>query len=175
MSVTVAEDKIRKIETYIKGYVKGASFGADIDDVPWMLTDGLNGQPGPYMNFSTMKGVTKIFWAGQFSKMNKTAPSGTVVLVDTGVGDKGGTLWMGVLFHECGHAATDKLGKNSEPAAYTVELLSLLDHVTANPGAADEVKTFVLDRRKNKQHTGFLAGYEDRAKQAYATLSGSAL
>ena len=140
-----------------------------------MLINGLNGQPGLYINFATIKMVNKVFWSGQFDKMNLTMPTVPTVLVDTGVLDKDGTLWMGVLYHEYGHAAMDKLGKNSEPAAYTVELLSLYDFVQKNPGSADAVKTFVKARRDAKQYTGFLGGYEVEAANAYTALAGQPL
>ena len=131
MSGSSNTDKIRAIETEIKAFVKG-QFGADIDDVPWQLINGLNGQPGLYINFVKINAFTKRYWSENFSKVNATIPSVPTVLVDTGVPDRAGTLWMGVLFHEYGHAAMDKLSKNSEPAAYTVELLSLYDHVQRN-------------------------------------------
>jgi hypothetical protein len=175
MSASASDTKIREIEAFIKPYVKGKSFGANIDDVGWMVIDGLGGQPGLYMNFATMKSATKIFWSAQFTKVKQTAPSGPIVLIDTGVPNKDGTLWMGVLFHEYGHAAMDALGKNSEPAAYTVELLALYDYVLAHGSAAAVVKTFVKARRAAKQYTGFLGGYENEAKKAYAVLAGEDL
>ncbi|MGH7101776.1 MAG: hypothetical protein ACREFJ_05215 [Acetobacteraceae bacterium] len=173
MSGSSASDKIRAIETEIKAYVKG-HFGADIDGVPWQLINGLNGQPGLYINFEKINKFTKGYWETNFTKVSATMPAVPTVLVDTGVPDRAGTLWMGVLFHEYGHAAMDKLGKNSEPAAYTVELLSLYEHVKTNSSAADKVKIFVKDRRKNKQYSGFLAGYEEQAKSAYSALAGQA-
>ncbi|MBN8888844.1 MAG: hypothetical protein ABS99_08110 [Acetobacteraceae bacterium SCN 69-10] len=173
MSQSATDTKVGTIATNIKAFVKG-KFGANIDDVGWMSINGLNGQPGLYINFASAKMVVKIFWSGQFSKMNATMPTVPIVLVDPGAPDKDGTLWMGVLFHEYGHAAMDKLGKNSEPAAYTVELLSLWDHVQKNPGDAEIVKTFVKARRAAKQYSGFLAGYEVEAKGAYASLAGEA-
>jgi len=171
MSGSPGTDKIRAIEAEIKIYVKG-QFGADIDTVPWQLINGLNGQPGLYINFSNINAFTRRYWSENFTKVHATMPAVPTVLVDTSIPDRGGTLWMGVLFHEYGHAAMDKLSRNSEPAAYTVELLSLYDHVQRNGSAADKVRIFVKDRRKNKQYSGFLPGYEERAKSAYASLAG---
>ena len=173
MSQSSAETKLKEIETFIKLFVKTEfGTGADIDDVPSMRIDGLNGQAGLYINFATIKSVNKIFWSGQFTKMSKDMPTVPTVLVDTGAPDKGGTLWMGVLFHEYGHAAMDKLKKNSEPAAYTVELLSLLDYVGKYGEAAEKVKIFVRDRRKQKQYTGFLPGYEAAAQKGVRKSGG---
>lgn len=62
MSASNSETKIRGCETYIKAFVK-SRFGADIDDVGWMTINGLNGQPGLYINFASAKNVVKIFWS----------------------------------------------------------------------------------------------------------------
>jgi hypothetical protein len=153
--------------TFVKNHVK-ADYGIDIDDMPYKVLEGKwmkvfpqqgETQPGLYLNNS---GVLKIY-----KTMNGVADMDKLVLI----GDLGADgaervphTYFGIIFHEFGHAAYDKLGsgRNCEDAAYTVELSCLVAAVLAGKVSLDRAQDYMAARLETEKAIGgALSGAKD--------------
>ncbi len=173
-------DGVDALVTWIKNWLAGPPFNKDVRGVPIALANGLGSgqktgsgqQPGVYVKLTDVKGI---FWKGVLQKSGNNLDNlpGCVIL-NTTTPNSGSTIWLGLLFHEYGHAA---LGAD-EMYAWTVELLSLQAYLAAqntNQALAQTLRAFVKARRGEHCYERFMNGYEDQARNAYAALAGEAL
>lgn len=173
-------DGVDAMVTWIKNWFLGPPFNKDVRGIPIATANGLgsgqmtgNGQqPGVYIKLTDVKGK---FWKGALERQGNDLNNVTgCVVLNTTIPNSGSTLWLGLIFHEYGHAA---LGAD-EMYAWTAELISLQAYLAAqnaDPALAQTLKTFVRARRGEHCYSRFMNQHEAQAKSAYAALAGQAL
>jgi hypothetical protein len=162
---------------FIRNYAK-EELKAVIDDVPYVVIDGLGNQQGLYLG-----GLSKaalIFWKGQFEKNKLTWPKDDKVVAINGQSkEKDDEVYFGVIFHEFGHAALDVLGKNGsavkEQNACAVELMALAKFLEGNNDITGMAKAFAKARNAKKLYSNFTPDFADQAKAAYKKITGEDL
>lgn len=175
-------DGVDDMVNWIKNWLAGPPFQKNVGAIPIALADGLGSgqkvgsgqQPGVYVKLNDVKGI---FWKGMLSQQGNQVDNLTgCVVLNTKTPNSGSTLWIGLIFHEYGHAALGPL----EPCAWTVELISLQAYLATLGGAgklafAEKLRTFVKARKVEGCYTSFVSGHDIAARAAYAELAGEAL
>lgn len=164
-------DRVRNYVAFIKGYIL-STYKIDIRSLPVDVVDSIwapkGPQPGMYLD-------GKIGSRLVGSKVLDDYANDKRVLIAQISEETGDHQYWGIIFHELGHAAFDVLGKNGEPAAWTVELMGLAAYQSENPGLAGAIKTFVQARRSQANYSAFAGGFESQAAEAYAAITGGGL